>query len=100
MISITDPKTSLTEQFTPTYAAAINHDMIYDSSYASTVQSRWAAAAKIQYSIVKSLVEAESLSTHSNKAGWALSESLGAIMCTIIGTGSFIVIALTRPRFY
>ena len=59
MISITDPKSSTLEEFTPEYAAAINNDMIYDSSYASTVQSRWTAAAKIQYGIIQSLVEAE-----------------------------------------
>ncbi len=59
IISIVDPKTSLTEEFTIAYATAINHDMIYDSTYASTVQSRWTIAAKIQYQSVMAAVNAE-----------------------------------------
>lgn len=59
LISIVDPKTSLTEEFTIAYASAINNDMIYDSSYASTVQSRWTIAAKLQYQSVMAAVNAE-----------------------------------------
>lgn len=58
MITINDPKTGLSETFTPTYAAGINNDMIYDSAYASSVQARWTTNAKIQYAYVQSLVEA------------------------------------------
>ena len=57
MITIIDPKTSVSETFSPTYAASINTDMIYDTAYASTVQSRWTAAAKIQYGNIQALVE-------------------------------------------
>jgi len=59
MISIVDPITLLTEEFTPEYATAINNDMIYNSAYASTCQSRWTVAAKIQYANVQALVDAE-----------------------------------------
>ena len=59
MMTILDPKTSTSEPFTPAYATAINNDMIYDSAYANTVQSRWTAAAKIQYANIQALVEAE-----------------------------------------
>ena len=59
MISIIDPKTSLAEVFTPDYATRINNDMIYDSAYASTAQSRWTVSAKIQYQNIKALVDAE-----------------------------------------
>jgi len=59
MITIIDPKTSISEEFTPDYATRINNDMIYDTAYASTVQSRWTAAAKIQYGEIQTLVEAE-----------------------------------------
>ncbi len=59
MISIVDPKTAVSEEFTIAYASAINHDMIYDSSYASTVQSRWTIAAKLQYQDVMAAVNAE-----------------------------------------
>jgi ABC-type Fe3+ transport system substrate-binding protein len=58
MITINDPKSGLPEAFTPVYAANINNDMIYDSTYASTVQARWTTNAKIQYTYVQSLVEA------------------------------------------
>jgi hypothetical protein len=59
MITAIDPKTSISEEFTIAYATAINYDMIYDSSYASTIQSRWTAAAKIQYQTVMAAVNAE-----------------------------------------
>ncbi|TFG96718.1 ABC transporter substrate-binding protein, partial [Candidatus Thorarchaeota archaeon] len=59
MISIIDPKTSLSEEFTIAYAMAMNNDMISDSSYASTVQSRWTIAAKLQYQSVAAAVNAE-----------------------------------------
>ncbi|MFW9843646.1 MAG: ABC transporter substrate-binding protein [Candidatus Thorarchaeota archaeon] len=59
MISVIDPKTSLTEEFTIAYATAINYDMIYDSAYASSIQSRWTAAAKIQYQTIMNAVNAE-----------------------------------------
>jgi hypothetical protein len=59
MISAVDAKTSITEEFTIAYATAINYDMIYDSAYASTMQSRWTAAAKIQYINVMNAVNAE-----------------------------------------
>ncbi|MHA1246887.1 MAG: ABC transporter substrate-binding protein [Candidatus Thorarchaeota archaeon] len=57
-VTIQDPKTGLDEQFTIEYARAINHDMIYDATYASQVQSRWTAAAKAHYNDVRSQVEA------------------------------------------
>lgn len=59
MVSIIDPKTSATEEFTIAYASAINNDMIYDSTYASTVQSRWTIAVKIQYQSIMAAVNAE-----------------------------------------
>jgi ABC-type Fe3+ transport system substrate-binding protein len=59
MMTIQDPKTSTMETFTPAYAAAINNDMIYDSAYANSVQSRWTAAANIQYANIQAQVEAE-----------------------------------------
>jgi hypothetical protein len=59
MISAVDAKTSVLEEFTPSYAASINTDMIYDASYASTMQSRWTIAAKLQYQDVMALVNAE-----------------------------------------
>ena len=59
MISVQDAKTSVVEEFTIAYATAINTDMIYDSAYASTMQSRWTAAAKIQYINVMNAVNAE-----------------------------------------
>ncbi len=59
MITIIDPKTATSETFTMEYAARINNDMIYDSSYAGTVQSRWTTNAKIQYAAIQSAVEAE-----------------------------------------
>ncbi len=59
MITIIDPKSATSETFTPQYAASINNDMIYDSAYASTVQSRWTTNAKIQYAAIQALVEAE-----------------------------------------
>lgn len=57
VVSIIDPKTALTEEFTLAYAQSIDYDMVYDPSYASTVQSRWTIAAKIQYQTVQALVE-------------------------------------------
>jgi len=59
MLTVLDAKTGLPEEFTIAYATAINHDMIYDSSYASSMQSAWTAAAKIQYLAVKAAVDAE-----------------------------------------
>jgi len=59
MLTVLDATTGLSEEFTIAYATAINHDMIYDSSYASSMQSRWTAAAKIQYLAVKAAVDAE-----------------------------------------
>jgi len=59
MLTVVDSKTSVSEEFTIAYATAINHDMIYDSSYASTMQSRWTVAAKIQYQAVTVAVNAE-----------------------------------------
>lgn len=59
MITVDDFTTSLAEEFTIAYATAINHDMIYDPAYSSAMQSRWTAAAKIQYQTVKALVDAE-----------------------------------------
>jgi ABC-type Fe3+ transport system substrate-binding protein len=51
-VTIVDPKTSTSEQFTPEYAVAINNDMIYDAAYHSQVQTLWTNAAKAQYSSV------------------------------------------------
>ncbi|MGY5873191.1 MAG: ABC transporter substrate-binding protein [Candidatus Thorarchaeota archaeon] len=59
LISIVDPKTSVTMQFTPAYAEAMNSDMISDSTYASTVQTRWTTEAKIQYISVMNAANAE-----------------------------------------
>jgi len=59
MITVLDATTGLPEEFTIAYATSINHDMIYISAYASTMQSRWTAAAKIQYINVKAAVDAE-----------------------------------------
>lgn len=59
MLTVLDAKSGLPEEFTIAYATAINHDMIYDSAYASTMQSRWTAAAHIQYLNVKAAVDAE-----------------------------------------
>jgi len=58
-VSILDPKSSLIEQFTEEYALAINHDMIYDASYASDVTAAWTNAAKSQYISVMNAVNAE-----------------------------------------
>lgn len=58
MLTILDGKTNNPEEFTIAYAQSINHDMIYDSAYASTMQSRWTAAAKIQYQTVMNAVNA------------------------------------------
>jgi ABC-type Fe3+ transport system substrate-binding protein len=55
-VSIIDPKTLILSVFSQEYAIAINNDMIYDASYASTVTTRWTAAAKIQYLDVKNQV--------------------------------------------
>ncbi len=57
-VTIKDPNTNLDEEFTITYATAINHDMIYDSVYSSEVRSRWTAAAKAQYNSVLAMIEA------------------------------------------
>ncbi|MEM2143516.1 MAG: ABC transporter substrate-binding protein, partial [Candidatus Thorarchaeota archaeon] len=57
-VTIQDPKTLKDEKFTVEYARSINHDMIYDASYASIVASRWTTAAKNQYQYVMSLVQA------------------------------------------
>ena len=59
MITVDDFTTSLAEEFTIAYATAINHDMIYLPAYSSAMQSRWTAAARIQYQTVQALVEAE-----------------------------------------
>ena len=59
LVSIVDPKTSLTEEFTIAYALAINNDMLYDPTYGSTVQARWTIAVKIQYQSVMAAVNAE-----------------------------------------
>jgi ABC-type Fe3+ transport system substrate-binding protein len=48
-VSVLDAKTSVLEQFTLAYAQQINHDMIYDSAYASQMKTRWTNAAKSQY---------------------------------------------------
>jgi len=59
MITVLDATTSIAEEFTIAYATSINHDMIYNTAYASSMQSRWTAAAKIQYITVKAAVDAE-----------------------------------------
>jgi len=59
MISIIDPTTALSEEFTIAYAAAINNAMIYNPTFSSAAQSRWTAAAKIQYIAVMNAVNAE-----------------------------------------
>ncbi len=101
MISIVDPKTSLTEEFTIAYASAINNDMIYDSSYASTVQSRWTIAAKIQYQSVMASVNAETLAGYNNleKSNNEIVGSLQAMLAIFFGTGGFAVIVLASPKF-
>lgn len=48
-VSAVDAKTSILEAFTVDYAKQINTDMIYDSSYKSTMMTRWTTAAKSQY---------------------------------------------------
>lgn len=55
-ITIIDPESSLVEQFTVDYATRINHDMIYNPTYASDVKAAWQNAAKAQYIYVESLV--------------------------------------------
>ena len=101
MISIVDPKTSLTEEFTKAYATAINNDMIYDSSYASTVQSRWTVAAKIQYQDVMAAVNAETLGGYNNleKSNNKIVGSLHAVFTIFFGTGGFAVLVLASPKF-
>jgi len=101
MISIVDPLTSLIEEFTLAYAISMNNDMIYDSTYASTVQARWTAAAKIQYQSVMAAVNAETLTGYNNlvKSNNEIVGSLHAILAMVFGTGGFAVIVLASPKF-
>ncbi|MHA2142910.1 MAG: ABC transporter substrate-binding protein [Candidatus Thorarchaeota archaeon] len=48
-VSALDATTSVLEKFTLAYAQQINDAMIYDSSYASQMKTRWTNAAKSQY---------------------------------------------------
>ncbi|MHA1772124.1 MAG: ABC transporter substrate-binding protein [Candidatus Thorarchaeota archaeon] len=57
-VTVKDPKTNLDEAFTIAYATAINHDMIYDATFKSEIQSRWTAAAKAQYIDVYNQIQA------------------------------------------
>ncbi|NHI83645.1 MAG: ABC transporter substrate-binding protein [Candidatus Thorarchaeota archaeon] len=57
-LTISDPKTSISRQFTIEYATEIDHDIIYDSTYASQCAQKWTAAAKIQYLDIQTQVEA------------------------------------------
>ncbi|MFW9955190.1 MAG: ABC transporter substrate-binding protein, partial [Candidatus Thorarchaeota archaeon] len=48
-VTVQDPSTSTNQKFTLAYAIQINDAMIYNSDFASTITSRWTAAAKAQY---------------------------------------------------
>jgi len=96
-VSITDPKTSVLEKFTLDYALRINHDMTYDSAYSSTVQSRWTAAAKIQYLSVYASLPTSSLSPYVTSP--SLLNTLQALLTLFIGSGGFAVIALGIQKY-
>ncbi len=55
-VTIEDPDSGLDREFTVEYAIEINDDMIYDSVYASQMQSLWTTAAKAQYDSVRNQV--------------------------------------------
>jgi ABC-type Fe3+ transport system substrate-binding protein len=55
-VTVEDPDSGLDRKFTAEYAIEINDDMIYDSVFASTMQSLWTTAAKAQYNDVRSQV--------------------------------------------
>ena len=57
-VTVQDPDTSTNEKFTLEYALEINNNMIYNSDFASTIQSLWTAAAKAQYIDVYNQIQA------------------------------------------
>ena len=57
-VTVEDPDSGLDEKFTLAYALKINNNMIYNSDFASTIQSLWTAAAKAQYIDVYNQIQA------------------------------------------
>jgi len=96
-VSITDPNTAILEKFTLEYAMRINNDMLYDSIYASTAKTRWATAAKVQYTSVLISLPTSLASPYVSKL--SMMGSLQAIIVLLFGTSSFAVIALAIPKY-
>jgi ABC-type Fe3+ transport system substrate-binding protein len=57
-VTAKDPNTNVNQKFTLAYARSIDNSMIYDSAFASTMQTRWTAAAKAQYNSVAAMIAA------------------------------------------
>ncbi len=51
-VTVTDPDTSVDEEFTLAYCKSINNKIIYDSDFATAIKSAWTTAAKAQYNDV------------------------------------------------